>query len=213
MYHSSFMFLQRRRCVPKWTYPEDPTSTKIVCGFLLKICWAFLKHNFEDMQTIWRVHASKDFKHVEDFWFLPGPVFFSKKSNIEVFRGNIHVGQLFTATPHSALCISLFLGCVPVFARLPHLTLRFVWNRLGWQQLGWKIRSQFGSECGSCFVLKLGLHVDLNLGLNSGPNLACNVGLRGVNFGLNLAWVSRRVSEFGPSSGLDFVWILPKPYF
>ena len=44
-----------------------------------------------------------------------------------------------------------------------------------------------GSQCGSCFVLKLGLHVDLNFGLIPGPNLACNIGLRGVDFGLSLA--------------------------
>ena len=44
-----------------------------------------------------------------------------------------------------------------------------------------------GSQCGSCFVLKLGLHVDPNFGLIPGPNLACNIGLRGVDLGLSLA--------------------------
>ena len=37
------------------------------------------------------------------------------------------------------------------------------------------------------FCSEVGLHVDLNFGLIPGPNLAYNIGLRGVDFGLSLA--------------------------
>ena len=42
------------------------------------------------------------------------------------------------------------------------------------------ICTQFGSECGSCFVLVC-LHVGLYFGLNFGPSWACNVDLSGVD--------------------------------
>ena len=56
-------------------------------------------------------------------------------------------------------------------------------------------------------------YVNLNFGLIPGPNLAYNIGLRGVDFGLSFAWVSLRVSEFGPKFWFGFCLIFVQTLF
>ena len=112
---------------------------------------------------------------------------FVRKWRLRFFWGSIHVGQL----PIAPFCLAhtiMFWFC----ARLRVAASLYCWTcvtAISVSKYAW-IRSQFGSECGSCFVLVC-LHVGLNFGLNFDRSWACNVDLSGVDCCLNwsaLVW-------------------------
>ena len=103
------MFLQRRRCVPKWTPNFNGKNLRIRVQIFLNVIWLFGGFMLPRFSKCW--------------------VFL-----IFAYAGYCS-GQLFTPPPppptHFALFISVFLGCVPSFVWLPHPTFGCVWRQLG----------------------------------------------------------------------------------
>ena len=141
---------------------DSQTSTEIIiCVFVIyfQICWAFLKHGFmlpwfSNMLGIFDFCVCRLLSKIK-YWGL---------------FGVISILASYSRPPPFVLFISMFLGCVPVFVWLPHLTLGFfeqvgmvttclantvpiwVWvSVLFCSDLGFTCRSEFWSDFWSEF--------------------------------------------------------------